>query len=89
MIILTYGEIIEAGSSVFTCVAILDDGKLVINFKGVLRVDNPEKELTSFIEELDMKLDESTAKACDELVPPGSAVANFFNSAKWMKMKLL
>jgi hypothetical protein len=65
MIILTYGEIIEAGSSVFTCVATLDDGKLIINFKGVLRVDNPEKELASFVEELNMKLDEKTIYSCD------------------------
>ncbi|MCB0028542.1 MAG: aldo/keto reductase, partial [Anaerolineales bacterium] len=26
--------------------------------------------------------------ACDRLVPPGSAVANFHNSAPWMRMKL-
>jgi hypothetical protein len=26
--------------------------------------------------------------ACDNLVPPGSAVANFHNSAPWLKMKL-
>lgn len=47
------------------------------------------EQLQNTLPVLDMKLDESTAKACDELVPPGSAVANFFNSAKWMKMKLL
>ena len=28
-------------------------------------------------------------QACDEIVPPGSAVANFLNSAPWMKGKLL
>ncbi|MGA2585814.1 MAG: aldo/keto reductase [Candidatus Aminicenantales bacterium] len=38
---------------------------------------------------IEMTLDESVRKACDELVPPGSAVANFHNSAPWMKMKLL
>ncbi|MBN2532413.1 MAG: hypothetical protein JXB88_05950 [Spirochaetales bacterium] len=65
MIILTYGEIIEAGSSVFTCVAMLDDGKLVIHFKGVIQVDNPDKELASFIEELTMKLDKETVYSCD------------------------
>ncbi len=26
--------------------------------------------------------------ACDEIVPPGSATANFFNSAPWMKQRL-
>jgi hypothetical protein len=27
--------------------------------------------------------------ACDQLVPPGSAVADFYNSADWMKMRIL
>lgn len=33
-----------------------------------------------------MSLDAETAAACDALVPPGSVVANFHNSAPWMKM---
>jgi 1-deoxyxylulose-5-phosphate synthase len=37
---------------------------------------------------LDMKLGADIAQACDELVAAGSAVANFHNSAAWMKMKL-
>jgi aryl-alcohol dehydrogenase-like predicted oxidoreductase len=37
----------------------------------------------------EMALSESVRKACDELVPPGSAAANFHNSAPWMKMKIL
>ncbi|MGQ9477664.1 MAG: aldo/keto reductase [Candidatus Bipolaricaulia bacterium] len=37
---------------------------------------------------LDLKLDEATAAALDELVPPGSAVADFHNTSGWMKMKL-
>jgi 1-deoxyxylulose-5-phosphate synthase len=37
----------------------------------------------------DMALSESARKACDELVPPGSAAADFHNSAPWMKMKIL
>jgi hypothetical protein len=35
-----------------------------------------------------MSLDETLRAACDKLVPPGSAVANFHNSAGWMKMQL-
>ena len=35
---------------------------------------------------LDMHLTPDIRQACDELVPPGSAVANFHNSADWMKM---
>ncbi|MFA9453339.1 MAG: aldo/keto reductase, partial [Candidatus Aminicenantaceae bacterium] len=37
---------------------------------------------------LEMTLEDSVRAACDELVPPGSAVADFHNSAPWMKMKL-
>lgn len=37
---------------------------------------------------LDMKLSQEIRAACDALVPPGSAVANFHNSAPWMKMQL-
>ena len=34
------------------------------------------------------RLDESLRAACDELVPPGSAAANFHNTADWMKMRV-
>lgn len=34
---------------------------------------------------LDMQLDDETRKACNELVPQGSVVANFHNTADWMK----
>ncbi len=37
---------------------------------------------------LDMNLPEDIRIACDGLVPPGSAVANFHNSAPWMKMQI-
>ena len=37
----------------------------------------------------DMKLAESLRAACDDLVPPGSAVANFHNTADWMKMQIV
>ncbi len=37
---------------------------------------------------LDMRLSDDLRAACDELVPPGSAVANFHNSAPWMKMRV-
>ena len=32
---------------------------------------------------------EELRKSCDEIVPPGSAAANFLNSAPWMKGKLI
>ncbi len=37
----------------------------------------------------DKNLDDSLREACDQLVPPGSAAANFFNSAAWMKGRIL
>jgi aryl-alcohol dehydrogenase-like predicted oxidoreductase len=37
---------------------------------------------------LNMKLDAEVARALDEIVPPGSAVADFHNTSGWMKMKL-
>jgi hypothetical protein len=65
MKILTYGEIIEAGKSVFTAVANLDDGKLGVSFRGVIRIDHPEKELSPFIEELFSKLGENDIYSCE------------------------
>lgn len=35
-----------------------------------------------------MTLSDELRRACDELVPPGSAVVNFHNTAGWMKMRL-
>ena len=46
------------------------------------------KQLNDYLPVLDMKLNKSIIKECDLLVPPGSAKANFHNSAPWMKMKL-
>ncbi len=37
---------------------------------------------------LDRRLSDDLRAACDALVPPGSAVANFHNSAAWMKMRI-
>ena len=41
-----------------------------------------------FLPVLEMKLDEAVRIKCDELVPPGSVVADFHNSAPWMKMRV-
>jgi aryl-alcohol dehydrogenase-like predicted oxidoreductase len=46
------------------------------------------EQLEQYLPVLDMQLDESVRAACDDFVPPGSAVANFFNSAPWMKMHI-
>jgi len=36
----------------------------------------------------EMSLGDELREACDNLVPPGTAVVNFHNSAPWMKMKV-
>jgi aryl-alcohol dehydrogenase-like predicted oxidoreductase len=38
---------------------------------------------------IDMSLDDEIRTACDQLVPPGSCVANFHNTAYWMKMQVM
>ena len=45
--------------------------------------------LEDLIPVMEMTLDDSLREACDKLVPPGSAVANFHNTAGWMKGKIL
>lgn len=47
------------------------------------------KHLEDYIPVLEMSLDDSMREACDNLVPPGSAVANFHNTAGWMKGQIL
>jgi aryl-alcohol dehydrogenase-like predicted oxidoreductase len=37
---------------------------------------------------LELQLSDELRAACDALVPPGSAVSNFHNSAAWMKMRI-
>lgn len=46
------------------------------------------EQLEHFLPVLELHLDETVRAACDELVPPGSAAANFHNSAPWMKMRI-
>jgi aryl-alcohol dehydrogenase-like predicted oxidoreductase len=46
------------------------------------------EQLEHFLPVLEMHLDDNLRSACDSLVAPGSAVANFHNSASWMKMRL-
>lgn len=46
-------------------------------------------QLETFLEVLETPLDQDVRDACDRLVPPGSAVANFHNTADWMKAKML
>jgi aryl-alcohol dehydrogenase-like predicted oxidoreductase len=48
-----------------------------------------ETHLDDALTVLEMKLDRELAEAMDEIVPPGSAVADFHNTSGWMKMKLI
>ena len=47
-----------------------------------------EAHLDDALPVLEMRLEEETAAALDEIVPPGSAVADFHNTSGWMKMRL-
>jgi len=50
--ILTYGDIMHRGQSVFTSTARLDGDALHVAFTGSIRVDNPLKQLQGYITEL-------------------------------------
>lgn len=45
-------------------------------------------QLEELLPVLEMELDDDVRAACDALVPPGSAVVDFHNSAPWMKMQI-
>ena len=47
------------------------------------------EQLEHLLPVLDMTLSDELAEACDQLVPPGSAVASFYNSATWMKQRVI
>jgi aryl-alcohol dehydrogenase-like predicted oxidoreductase len=47
------------------------------------------EQLEHFLPVLNMQLTDQLREACDALVPPGSAVADFHNSAPWMKMQVV
>jgi aryl-alcohol dehydrogenase-like predicted oxidoreductase len=46
-------------------------------------------QLESMLPVLDMRLSDEMRAACDALAPPGSVTASFFNSAPWMKWKIV
>ena len=47
------------------------------------------KQLEDTLTVMEMELSSEASKACDEITPPGSANANFLNSAPWSKQVLL
>ncbi|HSB86514.1 MAG TPA: aldo/keto reductase [Ilumatobacteraceae bacterium] len=46
------------------------------------------EQLEHLLPVMDMSISPDVGAACDEICPPGSAVANFHNSATWMKMRI-
>lgn len=65
MRVLTYGDIMDVGTSVFTSVAKLDGTKLILSFNGVIRVDNPYKHLENYINDLEDEVKESVINEID------------------------
>ena len=65
MRILTYGDIMDGGTSVFTSVAKLDEPKLIVSFSGAIRVDNPYRYLSTYVSELEEHLPASTVRAIE------------------------
>lgn len=47
------------------------------------------EQLEHLLPVLEMTLSDELRAACDELVPPGGAVASFFNTAEWMKQRFI
>jgi aryl-alcohol dehydrogenase-like predicted oxidoreductase len=46
-------------------------------------------QLENLLPVLEQRLDDDLRAACDELSPPGGVVASFFNSAPWMRFKVV
>ncbi len=64
MKILTYGEIMDAGASVFHSVAKLDGERLLVTFEGVIRIDNPYRYLEPYLQELEKVLPDQQVAEC-------------------------
>ncbi len=47
------------------------------------------QQLEEMLPVMEMVLTDDVRAACDQMVPPGSTVANFFNSAAWMRMQII
>jgi hypothetical protein len=62
MKILTYGEIMDGGASVFHSVAKVDGDRLFVTFEGVIRIDNPYRFLEPYLHELDRSLPEQNVR---------------------------
>lgn len=62
MEILTYGEIMDGGASVFQSIAKLEGEILILALEGSIRADNPGRELKAHVEELSTNLVQNRAR---------------------------
>ena len=60
--------------------------KLSIKIRHIVKTLDQMKDIIPLMEK---ELSQELKEACDNLVPPGCAVADFLNSAPWMKGKIL
>lgn len=58
MKVISYGDIMDGGRSVFTSVAKVDGSTLKVSFEGEIRIDNPYKYLEGHLDELNDALAE-------------------------------
>ena len=56
MKVLSYGDIMDGGVSVFTSVTKIDSAKLIVTFTGVIRIDNPYRHLEKYLKEIEQIL---------------------------------
>lgn len=56
MKVLTFGEIMEGGGTVFSSVTSIDSEQLLVTFKGVVRIDNPYRHLSPYLTALGEQL---------------------------------
>jgi len=56
--VISYGDIMDGGRSVFTSVAKVDGPTLKVSFEGEIRIDNPYKYLEQHLDELNNLLPE-------------------------------
>jgi hypothetical protein len=63
--VLSYGDIMDGGVSVFTSVSKIDDNKLIVTFGGAIRIDNPYKYLEEYLNELENILPKQRIEAVE------------------------
>ena len=65
MKVLSYGDIMDGGSSVFTSVSKIDEAKLIVTFGGTIRIDTPYSHLESHLNDLETALQKQRIEAVE------------------------